>query len=128
MAETSLNSIPDNLNEKWKEKFLIIEKYYNNGNMFSLKKNIDKTEWKKERKKLIKLDASFFLAGLFGPLYYLFKGLWLKAIIYTVLLVCLITLIETFLYSLSNWAGLSVIWAFFAPFDYYRLKVLKKQW
>jgi hypothetical protein len=64
----------------------------------------------------------------------LFKGLWLKTIVYISAFVALNYLIGFVFPDLDDsfyrcvGAGLNAVWAMMAPFDYYRLKRLGKQW
>ena len=58
-----------------------------------------------------------------GAFYYLFKGMWLKFLVYSIICITLACLTAG-LGTISFW----IIFVVFAPYDYYRLKALGKQW
>ncbi|MCM1338446.1 MAG: zinc ribbon domain-containing protein [Muribaculaceae bacterium] len=126
------------VDDSWKERFKLIEKYY-----------IDGLCWKptEDYKKLAPKEANnifqnivfknggigtFISVTLFGIFYYFAKKMWIKGLAY-ILIALVIEFIIYLLFGLNIGdyrlnsgfcAGLAVI----APFDYYRYKVLGKQW
>ena len=107
------------VNENWKRRFEVVEKQVIDGKWWKYNPDFWKTSMSERMKMGITLYFSDFLstaaAFFFGPIYYLCKGMWLKAIIYLILAAC---------------SG-SILWILFfcfAPYDYYRLKVCGKQW
>lgn len=88
----------------------------------------------KELTVLERIKSSVSLwAYLFGPLYYLFLGMWKKAITYTVIIVALILLIPVIadvIFSSPNFdvskITFGIFWMILAKTDYYKLKVLKQ--
>ena len=62
--------------------------------------------------------ATFF----FGTFYYLFKGMWLKFLIYSTVILIIAGMTG------GTGSAFWVICSVLAPYDYYRLKVLGKQW
>ncbi len=130
------------VNDSWKKRFRIIDKYYDSSKNFIFQSVMNDEYKNLSRKEAIKLNIGIrfnhggigtFLAGVFfGPFYYLVKGMWLKAIVYTLFLIILINILAFLMHIPENdhsfGSGLSVIFGLFAPFDYYRLKVLGKQW
>ena len=123
------------IDDSWKERFRIIDEWYENGlgiKMTEKLKNVPFFERPKIYSSIYIKNGglgTFISAYLFGPFYYLFKGLWLKAIIYTLIIMFIFFIICLFVptFQLTGGAG-GVLFAMLAPFDYYRLKVLKKQW
>ncbi len=123
----------DNLNvsESWKTRFKIINKYCCDDKVF--------LQFNKEYQQSGSMEIlcsiyfknggiwTILAAGFFGPFYYLLKGMWLKAIIYTLALCVLLYIISIFI-NLSYGASFAGAWAILAPYDYFRLKVYKKQW
>ena len=67
-----------------------------------------------------------WLAFLFGPFYYLTKGMWRKAITYSAIIFALIFALLAL--GLKSSAGFGVafgiIWAMLANISYYKIKVL----
>lgn len=121
-----------NVNEQWKNRFSIIEQYYQNGNYWKLKQEtIELIKDKKISFNEVYNNIYFKNGGFgsslaafcFGIFYYLVKGMWQKAIVYGIIL-----LLTAFFLPKGLCMGLGAIWMLFAPFDYYRLKVLGKQW
>lgn len=100
------------VSEDWKRRFRIIEKYYNVGAWFY---------FPNANFKILpfgqKLSVAFSLYTFgtwFGPFAYLQKGMWLKGILFTALIFA---------------SGIGYVWAAASlHFDYYRYKVLGKQW
>lgn len=125
-----------NVDYSWKERFKLIDKWYENGILFKNEKQ--KVLSPEERRSVYfsvifknKGFITFILAALFGPLYYLFKGLWVKAIVYTFFLFLLFFVLIIIFpdFKSSGMSGaIACIYGTLAPFDYYRLKVLKKHW
>ncbi|WP_187807255.1 DUF2628 domain-containing protein [Aquipseudomonas alcaligenes] len=108
----------------WKERFKAI--YLAGGPKLTNIKNIPKSE----RRKAFKFNI---LAFLFGPIYYLSKGMWRKAILYTVaaliILVALGMLLEYLGYSKianSLHFGASAFFAVRANIDFYKKAVLEE--
>ena len=107
------------VNDSWKARFKVVEKQVVEGKWWKYNKNF----WKLSISERMQMGSvlymsdfmSTFAAFLFGPFYYFWKGLWLKAIIYTIIM-------------LLSGGLLFVIFFCFAPYDYYRLKMYGKQW
>ena len=111
--------------DKWKKRFEAIDKWKIDGIAWKDRPSV-KSLPKDEQFALTKIVflsdiPSTVSAVLFGGFYYLAKGMWLKMIVYVAIILILI--------MLSGTIGIigNLIWLF-APFDYYRLKVLGKQW
>ena len=119
------------VNHKWKERFKAVELICVDGKWWQGRQDY-KNKTLKERWKisnaLYKDFGSIFAAFFFGTLYYLFKGMWLKAIIYSIILMIFCFIIESIVPSLTKCTYFIPIFAVLAPYDYYRLKVLGKQW
>lgn len=121
--------------DSWKERFRIIAEWYENGLGMKMTEKLKNVPFSKRPEIYSSIYiknggfGTFVAAYLFGPFYYLFKGLWLKAIIYTLIIMFIFFVICLFIptFQLTGGAG-GVLFAMLAPFDYYRLKVLKKQW
>ena len=93
-----------------------------------------KTEFKnlprEEKRKLSRaaFNTKIFLWGaLFGALYYLVKGMWLKAIVYTIGLIGIAVVLVSIMQTAEPYY-LSIVFGALASYDYYRYKVLGKQW
>ena len=106
------------VNEKWKQRFNAVDFFVEDGKWWKYKPDFWKIPFGKRLKTTCKIygDLGSFLATIFfGGFYYLFKGMWLKFIIYGTLSV--IT------------GGLLWVWfPCFSPYDYFRYNVLGKQW
>ena len=107
------------VNVKWKERFKAVDFFVLDGRWWKYKPDFWKSSigerWKMSSKLYFSDLGSFVSVSLFGSLYYLFKGMWLKCIIYLILVI------------LTN----GILWVLYpclAPYDYYRYKVLGKQW
>jgi len=110
------------VSEKWKERFHAI----NAAGGHKLKKI--KELPKSERKKAFSFNI---LAFLFGPLYYIAKGMWKRGIF---LLVCLVAVIIAATFALEHFGylkfanalgyGAAAVYAMRANLDYYRKMVL----
>ena len=113
------------VNDKWKKRFEAIDKQIIDGNCLKYQPEF-KTMPIKERFKIAKViylsDIPSSLAMLFGVLYYLVKGMWLKCIVYSII-ICILTLLMPILFGYL----LLIMWLY-TPYDYYRYKVLGKQW
>ena len=123
--------------ESWKERFKLIQKYFENGSPFKetaeFKSMTAKERGAVNKGILIKIGGfwSFFAAFAFSAFYYLFKGMWLKAIVYTLVLTCFDIVLTHAIPPLAKFShgyAYAFIFVYFVLFDYYRLKVLKKQW
>lgn len=107
----------------WKQIFNLIEEaggYVWSRRLYHLKYPKALT-WKE------RIKVGFSLWGaLFGPFYYLVKRMWAKALIYTAINIALLTFLE--LLTGYEWRyGGSVLFGMLAKWDYYLLKVKKKQ-
>jgi len=113
------------VNDKWKKRFEAIDKQVIDGCTWKYRPEFKKMSIK-ERLELAKIiwltDIPSSLAMSFSFFYYLFKGMWLKAIVYMVIFFICLPFLGIF--SLIIYFGLFGQ----APHDYYRLKVLHKQW
>lgn len=135
MAEGIVSIDSLKVDESWKARFRLIQQYYENGTIFKETEEF-KTMPKKDRGRINKEIlfknggiGTFISAFIFSTFYYLFKGMWLKAIVYTLFAIFMYEIITHLIPALTNCTtAYSVIFAFLAPYDYYRLKVLKKQW
>lgn len=126
-----------NVDASWKKRFKLIDEYITfSGNNPCYKANSKLEALPREQKKEINFGiifknggtGTFFAAYFFGLFYYLFKGMWLKAIVYTFILSVIFSIIVLTLHIDSvGYAG-GLFFALMAPYDYYRLKVLGKQW
>lgn len=128
-TKNSVNTIDKianlDVNDKWKKRFEAIDEWKVDGIAWKDKPSIRNLSIK-ERLALSKTvfcsDIPSTLSMiLFGGFYYLAKGLWLKFIVYLLIMSILIILFGAIGFVSA------VIWLY-APFDYYRLKVLGKQW
>ena len=122
----------NDVNEQWKTRFRFVEQYFQDGNFWKIKQETkelikEKNISYKEIYNNIYLRNGGFWSSLsayfFGGFYYLVKGMWQKAIVYLFVLGLISFLLPEGLYIV-----LWVVWWLLAPFDYYRLKVLGKQW
>lgn len=106
------------VNEKWKERFRAVDFFVLDGRWWKYNPNFWKSSMGERWKMTMKLYGDFgsFIASLlFGGFYYLFKGMWLKFIVYS---------IPTILSGGILW----ILYPCLAPYDYYRYKVLGEQW
>ncbi len=122
----------NDVNEQWKTRFRFIEQYFQDGNFWKIKQETkqlmkdNKISYKEIYNNIYLKNGGFWSslsAYFFGVFYYLAKGMWQKAIAY----MFVIGFIAFFLPE-GLCAGLWAVWGLLAPFDYYRLKVLGKQW
>jgi len=106
------------INEKWKNKFRII-------NSAKLIENTFFGPSFKNNENLVFKDNFNFLATLFGPIYYIIKGMWKKALILPSLhiLMIQITAYIGVQYALIGLFGFMYLVGRYANVDYYRLKV-----
>ena len=106
-----------NVSESWKRKFRLIDKA--GGPDLPNFRNLSFGE---------RLSVNFnILAFLFGPFYYLVKGLWRQAILYFIFAVILIALLETMglgRFSRSVGSGFAAMYSFRANISYYKKAVL----
>ncbi len=113
------------IDDVWKERFTIVEKRAINGIMWQQSndfKNVSMDENGEQLKKLY-LNKSTILVLLCPLIYYLVKGMWIKAIVYFLLYLVLQLLFGGF------WGITYILFCILLyPYDYYRLKVLGKQW
>jgi hypothetical protein len=118
---SEMESLP--VSDSWKKIFNLIEEaggYVWSWQLYHLK--YPKALTWKERMKV-----GFSLWGaLFGPFYYLVKRMWVKALIYAAIVVALLTLLELLTGYEFRYSGM-VPFALLAKWDYYLLKVKKKQ-
>ncbi|MCX5908006.1 MAG: GYF domain-containing protein, partial [Deltaproteobacteria bacterium] len=124
-TEGSQNSSIDALkvSDSWKDIFTLIETAGGYG--FSWRhlywlKNPKALTWRER----FRVGFSFW-AGIFGPFYYLGKGMWAKALIYTAIIIALLTTLEILTGYAFRFTG-SVPFVMLAKWDYYLLKVKKK--
>ena len=117
------------VDDSWKVRFRLIEEYYTDGIIWKGSDKI-KAMPSKEFNKIFqnivfnkKATGTFVSVFLLGFFYYLFKGMWLKAIIYSFVSILGFVLLGA-IGSYAIWGGFAML----APFDYYRFKVLGKQW
>lgn len=106
------------VNDKWKERFELIDLLVLDGRWWKTNPKAWKmSAWQRAKLsfKLYLIDPLSTLAMFLGLFYYLFKGMWVKALVYLAI-------------SFATGGAGSVLFFFFAPYDYYRLKVLGKQW
>lgn len=119
MQKCSSNIGTLDVNESWKKRFEVVEKQVIEGKWWKYNSDF----WKTSMSERLKMGGILYLSDflstlaaiLFGPLYYLWKGMWLKAIIYS-------------LAFLATGGILFMIFFVLAPYDYYRIKVYGKQW
>lgn len=114
------------VNDKWKKRFEAIDGVVIDGAWWKYNPLFWKTSLNERWNMNCAIYFSDFLSTLsafiFGGLYYLFKGMWLKFLVYMFAIILLSCFIG------DNGLMLWIIWFCFAPYDYYRLKVLGKQW
>lgn len=109
----------EDISKSWKEKFSIIEK----AGGVKLPKNRELTF--RERSKAIFNVWGWF----FGPFYYLTKGMWKKAIVFTALCIAAIVVLEAIFESmgisttLTNFIG-PAVFGTRANIDYYKKIIL----
>jgi len=107
------------VNDKWKARFRAVDFFVLDGRWWKYRPDFWKTSmnerWKNSCTLYFSDIGSFISTLLFGGFYYLFKGMWLKCIIYLIP-------------SLLTGGLLWILYPCFAPYDYYRYKVLGKQW
>lgn len=115
------------VNNKWKKRFEVVEKQVINGITWKYQpafKSMPVQERLKLAKELWLSDIPSTLAIVFfNFFYYLAKGMWQKALVYMLVFWITVPLLGSF--------SLVLYFALFiglCPYDYYRLKVLKKQW
>ena len=66
-----------------------------------------------------------FLAFFFGPIYYLIKGLWRQAVVYTVAIVVVLMVLEAMGVRVGRiGAAVGALYAVRANISYYKLRVL----
>ncbi len=115
------------VNDKWKKRFEAIDEMVIDGKWW----HYNPTFWKTSIKERMKLNSVIYLSDFLstlsvialGAFYYLFKGMWLKFLVYSIICITLACLTAG-LGTISFW----IIFVVFAPYDYYRLKALGKQW
>lgn len=116
-AKTSFADIA--VEDKWKKRFEVVDFFVIEGKWWKYNPNFWKSSlgerWKKSCELYFSDFPSTLAATLFGGFYYLFKGMWLKFLIYGAL-------------SILTGGVLWVLFPCFAPYDYYRFKVYGKQW
>lgn len=114
------------VNDKWKKRFEAIDGVVIDGAWWKYNPLFWKTSLNERWNMNCAIYFSDFLSTLsafiFGGLYYLFKGMWLKFLVYMFAIILLSCFIG------DNGLMLWIIWFCFAPYDYYRLKVLGRQW
>lgn len=113
-----------NISSHWKERFDLIEKIGWDEGMLKNYSNYKQLTFSERHK------VSFnTLAALFGPLYYLVKGMWAKAIlIFLAATAVSSTLLAVEYYPSAITMGLVAGWCgSLANYDYYRLRVKNKQ-
>ena len=110
----------DNLNvsPEWKERFQLMDKIGWNDGMLKNYWNFRKLTFSER----LKMNFNV-LAFLFGPLYYFVKGMWLKAI----LIISVSSAVEIFVSYPITLAIIAGWCAGFANYDFYLLKVKRKQ-
>ena len=125
------------VDETWKKRFAIVEKRAINGNYWNKDTNYIKGLSKEENKTMVKeLYFSDILSTLsmlfFTFFYYLAKGMWQKALVYELIYAIILTVVTSLcgiilgqLVALILWILLFVM---LCPYDYYRYKILGKQW
>lgn len=134
--EEIINSLK--IDDSWKKRFRIIAEWYENGLGMKMTEKLKNVPFSKRHEIYSSIYVengglgTFVASYLFGPFYYLFKGLWLKAIIYTLIIMLIFIAIYIFVPAFrltgGTCGGCYAVFAMLAPFDYYRLKVIKKQW
>ena len=130
-----MNNIEElNVNENWKKVFHAIQ-LKNGGNFFD-KDNPEFLQLDPAQKKEMNLKinnfGTAFSSYFFGPLYYLFKGMWLKAFLIFAIYFLVGIAFELFTAPepviRMTALVINLFFAYTAPYNYYRLKVLKTQW
>lgn len=121
------------INDKWKERFKAVDLVVIEGKWWKYRPDFWETSITERWKISGKLYGDFgsvAAAFLFGIFYYFFKGMWLKAIVYCVVCSIIEIALLTILPDLSGktYMMYGAVYASLAPCDYYRLKVLGKQW
>ncbi len=117
----------DNLNVDlaWKKRFLVIQEYFEEGRLWKPNAKFNTSNNKQEilSKIYFNDDAmiSTLCAAIFGPVYYLYKGMIKNAILYLIAwgLVTILTMGAGGIFFFIGFGAL-------APFDYYRFKVLNQ--
>ena len=119
----SENTQNSNLPKKWNEVFSLIDKA--GGVKMTNLKELSFSERIKARMN--------WWAFFFGPIYYLIKGMWKKAITYFGLIIAFFSAVDyiaiTFFQQNDlNIPGVAVgvIWGMLANIDYYKIKVLNE--
>ena len=114
------------VDDVWKKRFEAIDKIFIDGNFWkhpSDFKNMPKDEWSALMKQIY-LNTSTLLVLLSPLIYYLVKGMWLKAIIYSIVYLVLYYIFGVYLALIIYFVYIVLLY----PCDYYRLKVLGRQW
>lgn len=117
------------ISDDWKKVFEAVNQKCIAGQWWKNKPAFNNSS-KKSKKKISNtiLNIKIFMLGTFlGPVYYLFKGMWLKAILYTVILIFACDLVSKYSPISEPYYLLSVVWGALLPYDYYRYIVLGKQ-
>ena len=143
--EVSTNKF-DNLDvdDSWKKRFALVEKLTTNGEFwcrFGQKPNKEFNKMSKEEKEENKsVTRELYFSDIpsilsmffFGFFYYLVKGMWQKALVYELIYLILYTVFTSLCGMicgiLVSWTWWIVLFVAACPFDYYRYKVLGKQW
>lgn len=119
-----------NVNEKWKERFRLIERIAVDGCWWKYKQEYSQdslaNKWVLSTKVYFSDFLSFLATFCFGFFCYFFKGMWLKGIVYTAALFVVGAICEQSGAKYPYY--LNMIFCLWYPYDYYRLKVLGKQW
>ena len=107
------------VNDKWKQRFRAVDFFVLDGRWWKYRPGFWKTSIGERFQYSCILYLADFLsvvaATLFGPIYYICKGMWLKAIVYSVL-------------SIITGGLFWIAFPCLASYDYYRYKLLGKQW
>jgi len=118
-AETRIEALP--VSDTWKRRFQAIAKA--GGPSLPQFKSMSRAE----RRQAMAFNI---LAFLFGPLYYLAKGMWRRALSYTALALAAVMLIDLLLEALGYGQftrflsyGVAGVFAMRANLDFYKLKV-----
>lgn len=118
------------VNEKWKKRFRLIEEITVNGVFGQEKEEFKKKSFGeriKYRNKILWGDFPSFLAVFcFGAILYFFKGLWQKGLAYAAILIIIGLICDSIQIKFPY--AISIFIVLLYPYDYYRLKVLGKQW
>ncbi len=115
---------------EWKKVFEAVDEKCVDGKWWKNKPKFNQLP-KKDRKKIYNdiLNVKIFIiSAILGPFYYLFKGMWMKAIVYTIIFMYVCDFLSRYSSLSEPYYLLSVIWGGLVPYDYYRYKILQKQW